>query len=176
MKERRAKTQAETPNASTDLRNTVLKNIVLPPKAILAGYSAIGSEIDPSPLMEALRAQGHVIALPAVIQEGLPLRFQRYEPGDRLLTSPMGIAEPLSSAPTVTPDILLVPLLAFDRHRHRLGYGGGFYDRTIRQLRQSGGLMTIGIAYAAQEIPEVPRGKYDVQLDKIATEIQAFQD
>lgn len=176
MKDRRAQAQIENPDAPAALRDCVLKQIPFPPRSIVGSYSAIGSEINPAPLAEALRAMGYIIALPVVAGEGRPLLFRRHEPGDPMELSVTGIAEPASSAPAVEPDILLVPMLAFDRRRHRLGYGGGYYDRTIEHLRRRKPLVTIGLAFACQEIPGIPTGAHDVRLDKIATEIQAFQD
>jgi 5-formyltetrahydrofolate cyclo-ligase len=86
----------------------------------------------------------------------------------------MGIPEPLPTAPQLEPDILLVPLLAFDKNRNRLGYGGGFYDRTIAYLRQFQPLMAVGIAYSFQEVENVPTGTHDIALDQVVTEVNVF--
>ena len=174
MKDRRAKAHAETPDACSALCAHVLKNISPPPLAIVASYQAFASEIDPAPLVEALRSRGHGIVLPVVVGKGQALIFRRYEAGDPLVVSEFGIAEPLPSAAVVQPDILLAPMLAFDRRLYRLGYGGGFYDRTIQQLRRQKMIFTLGLAFAGQEVPDVPHGTHDVRLDKIATEIEAF--
>jgi 5-formyltetrahydrofolate cyclo-ligase len=175
MQDRRAKALAENPQAAFALRDRALLELVLPPHAVVASYRAFGSEIDSTPLAEALRAMGHIIALPVVTGEGKALLFRRYEPGDRLAAGALGMSEPMPAAPAVEPDMLLVPLLAFDRRLHRLGYGGGYYDRTLKELRQRKDIVAMGLAFACQEIPEVPVGSHDIRLDKMATELQVFQ-
>ena len=138
-----------------------------PPKgAIIAGYWPMGEEMDPRPLMLALAARGHALALPITPQRCQPLAFRAWAPGAALRAGPMGTSEPVAGA-ELRPDILLVPLLAFDRAGRRLGYGGGYYDRTLAALP---GAKAIGIAYAGQEMPEVPAGPQDFRLPLIATE------
>lgn len=175
MKKRRALAQKENPKAGLALRDLFLRHIQLPERSVVAAYRPINSEIDVIPLTEALQAQGHVIVLPVVVEKAPILEFRRYQSGDRLMTSPFGVDEPLSSAPVLRPDIVLVPLLAFDRHLYRLGYGGGFYDRTIMQGREKASLTAIGLAYAAQFTDLVPHDESDARLDKIVTEIQIFE-
>ena len=138
-----------------------------PPKgAIIAGYWPMGDEMDPRPLMLALASRGHAMALPVTPPRGQPLAFRAWAPGAALRPGPMGTSEPAEGA-ALRPDILLVPLLAFDRAGRRLGYGGGYYDRTLAALP---GAKAIGIAYAGQEMPEVPAGPQDMRLPLIATE------
>jgi 5-formyltetrahydrofolate cyclo-ligase len=138
-----------------------------PPKgAIIAGYWPMGEEMDPRPLMLALAARGHVLALPVTPPRGQPLAFRAWVPGAALRAGPMGTSEPFAGD-ELRPDMLLVPLLAFDRAGRRLGYGGGYYDRTLAALP---GAKAIGIAYAGQEMPEVPAGLQDFRLPLIATE------
>ena len=138
-----------------------------PPKgAIIAGYWPMGEELDPRPLMLALASRGHAMALPVTPPRGQPLAFRAWAPGAALRPGPMGTSEPAEGA-ALRPDILLVPLLAFDRAGRRLGYGGGYYDRTLAALP---GAKAIGIAYAGQEMPEVPAGPQDFRLPLIATE------
>jgi len=138
-----------------------------PPKgAIIAGYWPMGEEMDPRPLMLALVARGHVLALPVTPPRCQPLSFRAWAPGAALRAGPMGTSEP-GAGDELRPDILLVPLLAFDRAGRRLGYGGGYYDRTLAALP---GAKAIGIAYAGQEMPEVPAGPQDFRLPLIATE------
>lgn len=138
-----------------------------PPKgAIIAGYWPMGEEMDPRPLMLALVARGHVLALPVTPPRCQPLSFRAWAPGAALRAGPMGTSEPFAGD-ELYPDILLVPLLAFDRAGRRLGYGGGYYDRTLAALP---GAKAIGIAYAGQEMPEVPAGPQDFRLPLIATE------
>jgi 5-formyltetrahydrofolate cyclo-ligase len=138
-----------------------------PPKgAIVAGYWPMGDEMDPRPLMLALASRGHAIALPITPPRGQPLAFRAWAPGAALSPGPMGTSEPVAGE-ELRPDVLLVPLLAFDRAGRRLGYGGGYYDRTLAALP---GAKAIGIAYAGQEMPEVPAGPQDMRLPLIATE------
>jgi 5-formyltetrahydrofolate cyclo-ligase len=138
-----------------------------PPKgAIIAGYWPMGDEMDPRPLMLALASRGHAIALPVTPPRGQPLAFHAWAPGAALRLGPMGTSEPVAGE-ELRPDVLLVPLLAFDRAGRRLGYGGGYYDRTLATLP---GAKAIGIAYAGQEMPEVPAGPQDMRLPLIATE------
>ena len=138
-----------------------------PPKgAIIAGYWPMGDEMDPRPLMLALASRGHAIALPVTPPRGQPLAFRAWAPGAALRPGPMGTSEPVGGE-ELRPDVLLVPLLAFDRTGRRLGYGGGYYDRTLAALP---GAKAIGIAYAGQEMPEVPAGPQDMRLPLIATE------
>jgi 5-formyltetrahydrofolate cyclo-ligase len=140
----------------------------LAPGAIVAGYFPIRDEADPRALMSALAARGHPLALPT-IAPGRPLVFRRWKLGDamRANAQAFNIPEPLDTAPEVMPDAVLVPLLAFDATGHRLGYGGGYYDRTLDKL---GKVQAIGVAYAEQEIAAVPREPHDRRLDAVITE------
>lgn len=142
----------------------------LPERAVVAGYWPLEGEIDPLPLMTALAARGHVLALPAVTETGGILEFRRWAPGDALESGPRGTSHP-ADAPPVIPDAVLVPLLAFDRRGFRLGYGGGYYDRTLGGLRRGGALVAVGLAFAAQEVETVPTDPWDIPLDLIATEL-----
>jgi 5-formyltetrahydrofolate cyclo-ligase len=144
--------------------------LALPQGAVVAGYWPMKSEADPRALMTALCAKGHLLALPCVAKRGAPLVFHRWKEGDPLTNGAFGTSEPLLCAERVTPSVLLVPLLAFDAVGYRLGYGGGFYDRTLETLRAAGDILAIGIAYAGQEIPAVPHAAHDQRLDAILTE------
>jgi 5-formyltetrahydrofolate cyclo-ligase len=137
---------------------------------VVAGYWPMGDEIDPRPLMLELAKRGCRLALPVVTARGQALEFRTWAPGDELEPGPFGTVHPLASAPHAVPTVLLVPLLAFDRLGFRLGYGGGFYDRTLVSLRAASHLTAIGVAYAAQEVPSVPRDKHDQRLDRVVTE------
>src|SRR5260221_1562767 len=144
------------------------------PGAVVAGYSPIRSEIDPVPLMRKLAEQGAQLALPAITARGQSLRLRLWHPGDRLLPGPLGILEPSPAAAEIIPDIVLVPLAAFDRPGHRIGYGAGHYDRTLAQLRKSRAIAAIGLAFAAQEVKTVPALAHDVALDYVLTEAQVL--
>jgi 5-formyltetrahydrofolate cyclo-ligase len=146
---------------------TVLARMPPPPGAVVAGFWPMGREIDIRPLLHALHERGHAIALPVTPKRGQPLQFRRWAPGDALVRGPMGTSQPAPAAERLTPDWLLVPLLAFDRAGRRLGYGGGYYDRTLAALP---GATALGVAYACQELDEVPAGEDDARLHAIATE------
>ena len=148
------------------LADALLAKCPPPTGAIIAGYWPMGEEMDPRPLMLALASRGHALALPVTPPRGQPLTFRAWAPGAALRAGPMGTSEPFAGD-ELRPDILLVPLLAFDRVGRRLGYGGGYYDRTLAALP---GAKAIGIAYAGQEMAEVPAGPQDFRLPLIATE------
>ena len=134
---------------------------------IVGGYHALPDEADPALLLEKLVELGCHIAYPRVTGKGAALAFHRVPDGEVLAPGLFGIHEPLDIWPRARPDILLVPLLAFDAHGHRLGYGGGFYDRTIALLK----VPAIGIAYAGQEVPSIPHDLHDRTLDMVLTEL-----
>jgi 5-formyltetrahydrofolate cyclo-ligase len=141
---------------------------------IVSGYSPIRSEIDPAPLLRALAAQGAQLALPAIMARGQSLAFRAWSPNDKLLLGPLGILEPSPAAIEVIPDIMLVPLAAFDRAGHRIGYGAGHYDYTLAHLRKLKHIIAIGLAFAAQEIVAVPALPHDVALDYVLTETEVL--
>jgi 5-formyltetrahydrofolate cyclo-ligase len=152
--------------APARLAEAMLAHYAPPAGAVIAGYWPMGDEMDPRPLMLALASRGHALALPVTPPRGQPLAFRAWAPGAALRAGPMGTAEPVGGE-EFRPDVLLVPLLAFDRAGRRLGYGGGYYDRTLAALP---GAKAIGIAYAGQEMPEVPAGPQDMRLPLVATE------
>ncbi|MGO4712446.1 5-formyltetrahydrofolate cyclo-ligase [Bradyrhizobium sp. 2TAF24] len=146
------------------------------PGQVVAGYMPIRSEFDPQPLMRALAARGARLVLPVVVTRDAPLLFRRWQPGDTLVRGGLGILEPAADAPLSDPHIVLVPLAAFDRAGHRIGYGAGHYDRTLARLRGQGGApVTIGLAFAAQQVEHVPALPHDVPLDYIATEHETIE-
>jgi len=141
---------------------------------VVAGYSPIRNEIDPVPLMRKLAASGARLALPTVTARGQSLSFRAWSPSDRLMLGPLGILEPSPAAAEVIPDIMLVPLAAFDRLGHRIGYGAGHYDHTFAHLRKIKAVTGIGLAFAAQEIDAVPALSHDERLDFVLTETKVF--
>jgi len=145
------------------------------PGSSVAGFSAIRDEINPAPLLLGLHANGHPLALPTIQGRARPLVFQSWSPGDAMAPAVWGIAEPLPTRPIVHPDIVLVPLLAFDSEGYRLGYGGGFYDRSLAELRQIKPIVAVGLAYDEQRLDAVPRLDYDEPLDWVLTPSGPFR-
>jgi 5-formyltetrahydrofolate cyclo-ligase len=141
---------------------------------VVSGYSPIRSEIDPVPLMRKLAEQGAKLALPAVMARGKSLAFRAWSPDDRLMLGPLGILEPSPAAAELVPDIMLVPLAAFDASGHRIGYGAGHYDYTLAHLRKGKAIAAVGIACAVQQIKAVPALPHDVALDYVLTEKKVF--
>ncbi len=139
--------------------------------SIVAGYWAMADEIDVVPAMAALKdACGLTCALPVVAENNAPLVFRSWQPGEPLESGGFGTHHPFPEAQVVVPTVLLVPLLAFDLSGYRMGWGGGFYDRTLERLRADGSVTAIGVAYAGQQFDAVVRDKYDQPMDWIATE------
>lgn len=137
------------------------------PPGPLAAYFPVRSELDSLPLLRRLVAEGWRLALPVIIGDE-PLEFHEWTFGAPMQTGSFGIPQPVGSA-LVSPSVLLVPLLAFDRRCYRLGYGGGHYDRTLAALRKDGSIISIGLAFDEQEVDEVPVCPYDERLDWILT-------
>jgi 5-formyltetrahydrofolate cyclo-ligase len=144
--------------------------IPVPPGAIVSGFIPLKDEIDGRPLLRRLSQMGAKLALPVVVARGEPLIMRAWEFGAPLKAGGWGISEPPPHAPEVLPDILLVPLLAFDRTGNRIGYGAGYFDNTINSLRAQKPVTAIGIAFAAQEIAKVPTTPRDSRLDLVLTE------
>ncbi len=144
--------------------------IPVAPGAVVSGFMPMKSEINPVPLMKKLAGKGARLALPVVAGRGKPLVMRAWNFGEPLASGVWGIREPKPEAEEVEPDILLVPLLAFDRTGHRLGYGGGYYDLTIARLRARKAVVAVGLAYAAQEIADLPVTPRDAALDLVLTE------
>ena len=174
MRARRAALTPETrAAASLALRAPLLPWVAafpLPRASVISGYWPIRDEIDPRPAMRALAERGFRLALPVSLASGEPLAFRAWKPGDRLAPDLMRIDAPLPEAPAVTPVLVLVPMLAFDRACRRLGYGAGFYDRTLAALRRTGATLAVGLAFSAQEVASVPTGPDDAPLDAVVTE------
>lgn len=132
----------------------------------LAGYMAMRTEIDPTAAMVA--HQGPV-GVPVILGAGQALRFREWSPGCAMVAGEFGALIPAEGA-WVEPEVVIVPLVGFDARGYRLGYGGGFYDRTLAGLRARHSVLAVGFAFAAQELPEVPIDQYDQRLDVIVTE------
>ena len=145
----------------------------LDPASRVSAYWPLGPELDCRPLFSALSALRIVTCLPRMTGRTRPLTFHRYRPGDGLLEGPMRILEPLAAAPACVPSIVVVPLVAFDRRGSRLGYGGGYYDRTLAALGDN--VEAIGLAFAAQQVALVPELATDRRLRTIVTESDVHQ-
>jgi 5-formyltetrahydrofolate cyclo-ligase len=157
--------------------NTPALRALMAPSNIFAGYMPIGSELDCLPLLNRLVTADVPLCLPVVTAPDQPLIFRRWSPDDPLVPGTFGTSEPSAAAPEVSPQVLLVPMLAFDRQGNRLGYGGGYYDRTLKALRAAsdggGEIVAIGVAFAGQLRDKVPVSEGDEPLDWILTEISA---
>ena len=158
--------QALDPVAAGEaLSKHAIKSKLLPTAGVIAGFWPIRQEIDIRSLLHALYHRGNQVALPVTGQRGEQLSFRIWRPSETLLPERFGTMRP--EGEIVVPDTLLIPLLAFDAAGGRLGYGGGFYDRTLAALP---GCPRLGCAFAAQQVDAVPVGPYDVPMDAVATE------
>jgi len=144
------------------------------PGTVVSGYAPIRSEIDPTPLMQKIAALGARLALPTVTARGQALTFRAWSPNDRMVLGPLGILEPSPAAAEIIPDVMLVPLAAFDNLGHRIGYGAGHYDYTFAHLRKMKAVNGVGLAFAVQKIKAVPALAHDVALDYVLTETRMF--
>jgi len=142
--------------------------------AVVAGYAPIRSEFDPMPLLRRLADAGARLALPVITGREQPLQFRSFSIGQPLERGPLGIRQPTVASAQLVPEILLVPLAAFDRSGHRIGYGAGYYDRSIEALRGGNLTVAVGLAFAVQEIDAVPALPHDAVLDYVLTETQTF--
>lgn len=140
--------------------------------AVVSGYWPFRTEIDPRPLMRRLARLGATVALPVTPAKGADeaLTFRVWRDADDLSRGSFGVPEPSAAAPAVEPDLVLVPLLAFDRVGHRLGYGAGHFDRTLQRLRAFKAVTAVGLAYAVQAVDQLPFGPHDQKLDGVCTE------
>lgn len=139
------------------------------PLAVVGGYWPMRDEINCCPLLKQLNTLGWNIALPCITGSNRPLLFKHWEPGHKLEQGPFKTSEPSSRRAVLEPTVMLVPLVAFDAEGYRLGYGGGFYDRSIAALRAKSAITTIGLAYDEQEVVKVPNERHDERLDWILT-------
>jgi 5-formyltetrahydrofolate cyclo-ligase len=167
---RRDALPAELRQAAADTIATRPFPLALAPGTVVSGFMPMKSEINPLPLLRSLVQVGATLALPVVSGRGKPLIMRAWQWGEPLNAGVWGIREPKPDAKEVDPDILLVPLLAFDRLGFRLGYGGGYYDLTIAGLRARKTVTAVGIALSAQEVAQVPTTRRDARLDLVLTE------
>jgi 5-formyltetrahydrofolate cyclo-ligase len=160
----------QIPDAAERLAAVVPLDL-LPTWTVIAGYHPQGSEMDPRPLIAALmQTDAAALVLPVGEDRYEPLTFREYDPEQAEAIDAFGIPGPDVTAPERRPDLVIVPLLAFDSKGGRLGQGAGAYDRTLENLRATGGVFVLGLAYAGQEIEQVPVDPHDQRLDAILTE------
>ncbi len=174
-KRRRAAAAAAAENAAARFLEGLLDAVQFLPLATVSAYWPMADELDVRSAMKALHERGNRIALPVMLGPARPLLFRQWQPGQALEPAAFGTSEPPAEAPISVPEVLIVPLLAFDRQGYRLGYGGGFYDRTLAELRGVSHVTAVGAAYAGQEVARVPREATDLPLDWIVTEREAIR-
>lgn len=156
--------------AAARLQAIGLDFLARPPGFAVSGFMPFRDEINVLPLLTRLAAEGWRTAMPVVVGPGLPLVFRAWAPGDPTVPGAWSIPVPSEGAPELVPDVLLLPMLAFDKAGYRLGYGGGYYDRSLASFRALKPVIAVGVAYAAQELGEVPVAAHDQPLDWILTE------
>jgi len=172
--ERRIAAKAR-PDAGVHAAAHFMNAIERPEGAVVSLYFPMRDELDTEPLAAALIEEGARIALPVVARKKSPLTFRAYAPGDDLIDGSYGELVPAETAEELRPGILVVPLLAFTRAGGRLGYGGGYYDRTLASLRKSGAPLAVGFAFGAQEVDALPLSPLDQPLDWVVTERGAIK-
>jgi 5-formyltetrahydrofolate cyclo-ligase len=168
---RRALLAAAAPNAANQAASHFLSAFNLRSKEVVGVYWTHKTELDTRPLLDKLFRRGIMSALPLVRGNTHKLEFRVWKPGDEMRNGAFGISEPLASAALVAPSMLVVPLLAFDQSGHRLGYGAGYYDVTLRALRSKGNVMAAGFAFEGQLVSGLPAEPHDQVLDAIVTEV-----
>ncbi len=157
--------------AASDIANNFMGSIPFSQRDIIAFYWPVGSEIDLSLMADALIEQGHICVLPVIEEKDNPLIFRQYMKNMELFIHPKYlIKEPPKSARIFEPTIIIIPLLAFDALGHRLGYGGGFYDRTLDKLQKKANILTVGVAYDFMQVAQLPIEKHDQKLDCVITD------
>lgn len=163
--------------AGENLSRNFFAAVAPPEGAVVSAFWPVRDEIDVRPLVFALHERGHVCGLPVIVAKRAPLVFKRWDPHEKLVEGRWGIPVPSEQAQEVIPELMLVPLLAFDAKGNRIGYGAGFYDRTIALLRGRPGKrpLTVGIGYAAQQVEKVPVDDTDERLDCVVTEERAIR-
>lgn len=173
MRGRRKQLSAAAPEAGRQAAEQ-LPEVLLAQARIVAGYRPQGAEIDPWPVMQAFQAAGAGLALPVALDRTSALVFRAFRDGDPLIPDAFGIDAPAANAPLVRPDLIITPLLAFDRAGARMGQGAGHYDRTIQALR-GGQVFVLGLAFAGQEVARLPTETHDQPMDAILTETRYIE-
>jgi len=168
-RERRAELAVDVPDFAKKVASHAVR-LPLTRRTPVASYWPLADEADPRALAATLAEFNHPILLPRVMGDDEPLSFRLFRQSDETEMSALGVPEPLASAPEMTPAAVLVPLLAFDASGVRLGYGGGYYDRTLAALRRRGRVIVVGIAYSGQEKVGLPAAPHDEKLDMVLTE------
>lgn len=160
------------PEQAEDAMKAIEKSLpsLIPSGSVVAGYWAVRGELNITPAMNLLAGNGHSLCLPVIETEDMPLFFRRWRPTDPVEVGRYGIPVPPAGAPVFKPDVMLVPLVGFDRNGHRLGYGAGYYDRTIEALRAEKDMRVIGVAYDIQEVDALEADPWDERLDMVVTE------
>lgn len=166
---------AKRPDAAVHAARIFFNHLTLEETQKIALYHPIKDELDTKPLAEELLDRGHEIGLPVIIKKKSPLIFRKFSRGDELENGILRVAVPKETAPDLVPDIVVTPLLGFDRRGHRLGYGGGYYDRTLNNLRKDRKILAVGFAFGAQEVDAIPSSALDQRLDWIITEREAIR-
>lgn len=166
--------EEEKAAAASALCQRFLEEVVIPAGGVVAGYWPVKNEINVIPTLKYLSSQGHVCALPVIEEKGKPLRFAAWKEGDAIQEGLYGISIP-TTLNFIVPDVLLVPLVAFDTAKHRIGSGAGFYDRTIAALRREKKISAFGIAYDFQKCNHVPLDETDIPMDMIITDKDIYR-
>jgi 5-formyltetrahydrofolate cyclo-ligase len=145
------------------------------PRTVIAAFMALKNEVGTEGIIKKLGQLGHITCLPVIVRPDEPMVFREFALGDSTKPGLMGQLEPLDNAPELIPDVLLVPMLGFSREGYRLGYGTGFYDRTLPGLRDMKSIKAIGLAYSSQEIPNFKHESFDTKMDLIITEKEVIK-
>ena len=170
MRQRRAEVvAARGPQLAAALADQGLEFAAPAARAVVSAFASMADELDTGPLLQRLHAQGLRLCLPVMQGKAAPLLFRAWSPGDAMTSALWGIQEPQNDKPVLEPDVFLVPLLAFDRRGWRLGYGGGFFDRTLKAARAVRSVVAVGLALVEAEVDAVPHLDYDQRLDWVLT-------